>query len=129
MAKMILGGHTFAHNPRDYRRVYPAIKDVGTVKTMESEATFDFGIRIAAEGLIGSRWSMSWPHMRRSEFDYLRALYEATGTITWDPKDYRAHDTGKTYQVIVVDLKSSDYDMTTLHVKDVEMTLEITAVN
>ena len=124
---MILGSHTFASNPSEFSRVYPTEKAVVSGHTLESEYMVDFQFR--GDGMVGTRYDLEWKNLSRTEFNLFRAIYEAGGEVTWDPKDWRAHLSTKTYKVIVVDLLCDDYDHTTLYVKNIRLVLEIRSVN
>lgn len=127
MARMVLGGHTFAHNPNKYRRVTPIAKAVAAGHTLESEFLIDF--RFRGDGVVGERYQMIWRALSRTEFNLLRDKYELGEEMTWDPRDYRAHLANKTYQVIVVDCYATDYANTTTTVEDVYLVLDIKSVN
>lgn len=127
MAKMVLGSHTMLHNPNDFLRVYPSEKNVAVGHTLESEFLINFGLH--GDGMVGQRHELGWKSLSRDEYNALRTLYEAGGEITWDPKDWRSHLSGKTYQVVVMGLEGTDYAQTTLTVKDVKLTLEIRSAN
>ena len=127
MTKMIMGGHTMAHNPNDFKRVYPDSKGVAVGHTLESEFLVNFGFR--GDGMVGQQHELGWKALSRTEYNDLRTLYETGGEIDWDPKDWRPHLSAKTYKIVVMDLSGTDYAQTTLTVRDVKMLIEIRSVN
>ena len=122
MAKMTLGGYTFASDPKRINGVMKKDRPVSSIKTNDSVAVFMWPATWAGQEVI-----LSWRLLSTAQYEQFRTFYLAGSTITFDPQD----GSGLTFDVVVKNLRG-DYFIAKAnaagnHRQNVDLTLVIIA--
>jgi len=100
-----LGEYEFPFNPA-VNTVHKK-RDSASVDTYSGAQNSSYEFKSQQSGLIGSEWELLWEIVSGTFYNQLKAYYESTQPVTWDPKE-RAHLATKKYIVNIVSFEPED---------------------